>query len=347
MRHPRRLEVVAWPWPEITPAHDLAALVADCPDLAEGDVVAITSKVVSKAQGLARPGPRPDVIAEDTQRVVARRGESVIAETAHGLVLAAAGVDASNVSGGQVLSLPLDPDGTAKAIRAALWAATGLNLAVVITDTAGRAWRIGQTDLAIGCAGIAPLIWLEGSQDTHGNVLSVTAPAVADEVAAAADLVKGKSSGRPLAVVRGLGAFVLPPGDDGPGAAALIRDPATDLFGLGARDAAVAAALRSDPVALQHFPDHVPADPEPFGGLESAHQQVRVAVTTLNPGHGWRVQIDVHRDGGPDAWVEAGRLSERTETLAAAHRLSRSGPQPGDGPATAWRSGSSTQWVVA
>jgi coenzyme F420-0:L-glutamate ligase/coenzyme F420-1:gamma-L-glutamate ligase len=251
------------------------------------------------------------------------------------------------VSAGQVLSLPVDPDASARAIRAALWASARVNVGVVITDTAGRAWRLGQTDLAIGCAGIAPLLDLQGSRDTHGNVLAVTAPALADELAAAADLVKGKVSGRPLAIVRGLGDFVLVPGDDGPGAAALIRDSGSDLFGLGARDAVVAAALRSDRVSLGHFPRRIASDPEPFAGLASGHDQVHVGVTTLEPGVGWGVQIDVRADADRAAWVEVGRLQERAETLAAAHRLTVSATPDGHSEVTGWRSESRTHWVVA
>lgn len=347
MNNPDRLEVVAWPWPEITPSHDLTALVAACPGLSGGDVVALTSKVVSKAEASITSDTRSDVISRDTRRTVATRGESVIAQTAHGLVLAAAGVDASNVAAGRTLSLPVDPDGTARAIRAGVWAMRGINVAVVITDTAGRAWRMGQADLAIGCAGIPPLLDLRGTKDTFGNVLSVTAPALADEIASVADLVKGKVSGRPVAVIRGLGDLVLAPGDDGPGAAQLIRDASTDLFGLGARDAVVAAALRSDRVALHHFPRRIPSDPQPFAGLMSAHKQVSITVDSLDSGRRWGVQIDVHDEAGPAAWVEAGRLQERSETLAAAYRLTRTGDQVGSSTLARWRSLSSNVWVVA
>lgn len=231
---------------EVRAGDDLAALVTEATTLADGDVVVVTSKVVSKAEGRTATGDRAQALAAETDRVVARRGATTIVRTHHGLVMAAAGIDASNTEPGTLVLLPRDPDGSARGLRAALRERTGANVAVVVTDTSGRAWRNGQTDIAIGAAGLEPLDHHAGRDDGYGNVLAVTAPAVADEVAAAADLATGKLSRSPFAVVRGLGDLVLPAGDDGPGARALVRDEADDMFGLGAREAVLAALLRED-----------------------------------------------------------------------------------------------------
>jgi coenzyme F420-0:L-glutamate ligase/coenzyme F420-1:gamma-L-glutamate ligase len=226
---------------EISDGADLAAIVAALPGLVDGDVVLVTSKVVSKAEGRVVPGDRGAAVEAETVRVVARRGETAIVENRLGLVMAAAGVDASNVPSGLVALLPLDPDGSARAIRRAVLSASDRNVAVLVTDTAGRPWREGQTDVAIGVAGIEPVISLAGAEDGYGNALAVTAPALADELAGAADLVAGKLDRRPVVVVRGLGEWVLPPGEDGPGARALLRPRERDMFGLGAREAVLAA----------------------------------------------------------------------------------------------------------
>lgn len=249
-------------FPEVTEGHDLAALVVEhlSADLRDGDVLVVTSKVVSKAEGRTRPAARDDLVADETDRVVARRGPTTVVRTRHGLVLAGAGIDGSNTPGGTAVLLPVDPDASARRLRAAVHRLTGANVAVVVSDTAGRAWRTGQTDLAVGAAGLVPLVDLAGRTDTHGNPLTVTAPAVADEVAAAADLVKGKLAGRPVARVRGLEHLVLPVGQDGPGAAALVRPEDEDMFGLGARDA-VLLAVSADPAdAPRGFGAPAPAD---------------------------------------------------------------------------------------
>ena len=179
-------------------------------------------------------------------RVVARRGPTSIVESRLGIVMAAAGVDASNVTPGHVVLLPEDPDASARALRQGVYDDLGRNVAVILTDTAGRAWRTGQTDLAVGAAGIEPLDHLAGMTDSYGNRLEVTAPAVADELAAAAELVTGKLGGRPISVVRGLAGRVLPPDEHGPGARALLRPRAEDMFALGAREAVVAAVRGRD-----------------------------------------------------------------------------------------------------
>jgi coenzyme F420-0:L-glutamate ligase/coenzyme F420-1:gamma-L-glutamate ligase len=229
---------------EVRAGDDLAALLVGAigrDGLADGDVLVVTSKVVSKAEGRSVTGDRSVAIDDETDREVARRGGTVIVRTHHGLVLAGAGIDASNTGPGTVLLLPRDPDASARGIREALASSTGRNVAVVVSDTAGRAWRHGQADLAIGAAGLIVLDDHAGRTDDYGNTLTVTAPAVADEVAAAADLVKGKLARRPAAVLRGLEDLVLPRGEHGPGAQALVRAEDEDMFGYGARDAVLHA----------------------------------------------------------------------------------------------------------
>jgi len=227
--------------PEVTGGDDLVELLAgvlgDCRD---GDVVVVTSKIVSKAEGrVVAATDREQAITDETVRVVATRehpgGITRIVENRLGLVMAAAGVDASNTPEGTVLLLPLDPDATARAIRAGLRERFGVRVGVVITDTAGRPWRQGVTDLAIGAAGVVVLDDLRGARDSYGRVLTATMTAIADEIAAAAELVKGKSSGRPVAVVRGLARVVTD--DDGPGARALVRLGAEDMFAQGTAEA--------------------------------------------------------------------------------------------------------------
>lgn len=206
----------------------------------DGDVVVVASKVVSKAQGrVVAASDREQAVTEQTVRVVATReharGVTRIVENPQGIVMAAAGVDASNTPPGTVLLLPEDPDAAARALRAALAARLGARPAVVLADTVGRPWRQGVADVAIGAAGLRVLEDLRGSRDAFGTPLEMTVIAVADEVAAAADLVKGKVSGRPAAVVRGLGHLV--GGDDGVGAASLNRTGEDDMFSLGTAEA--------------------------------------------------------------------------------------------------------------
>src|SRR6266699_4921804 len=196
--------------PEVTAGADLAALIAEAvPDLRDGDILAVTSKIVSKAEGRVVTAPRDQAIEAETVRVVARRGPTTIAQTRHGLVMAAAGVDESNTAPGTVVLLPEDPDGSARQLRKAITELTGTTVGVLITDTMGRPWRNGQTDTAIGAAGVRPLRDHRGQADTFGNTLEVTVAAVADEIAGAAELVKGKSDQVPVAIVRGLGELVM------------------------------------------------------------------------------------------------------------------------------------------
>jgi len=225
--------------PEITRGASLAELIAAAvPDLADSDILVVTSKIISKAEGRVISADRDDAIAREAVRVVARRGATTIAQTRHGLVLAAAGVDSSNTAAGTVVLLPEDPDGSARRLRKSIGDLTGANIGVLITDTMGRPWRTGQTDAAIGAAGVLPLRDHRGQADSFGNLLEVTVAAAADEIAAAAELVKGKTNQVPVAVVRGLPELVIAAdaGSDGPGAAALIRPAAEDMFRLGAAD---------------------------------------------------------------------------------------------------------------
>ncbi|MDR6176604.1 coenzyme F420-0:L-glutamate ligase/coenzyme F420-1:gamma-L-glutamate ligase [Nocardioides zeae] len=237
---------------EVAAGTDLAALVVTHLAPRDGDVVVVTSKAVAKAEGRVVASDRESVIDEETVRVVARRGPTRIARTRHGLTLAAAGVDNSNVVAGSVVPLPLDPDASARALRAEVRRRTGAVVGVVVTDTAGRAWREGQTDIAVGAAGLRVLDDHAGRVDSYGNPLAVTAPAVADEIASAAELAQGKLGGRPLALLRGRADLVLPADEDGPGAAGLVRAPERDMFGYGAREAVVAAlAARVDEAELR------------------------------------------------------------------------------------------------
>jgi coenzyme F420-0:L-glutamate ligase/coenzyme F420-1:gamma-L-glutamate ligase len=234
--------------PEVREGDRLGVLIGERAGIEPGDAVAISQKVVSKAEGRivlladVRPGERAIELAgqlgkeaalvqvvldESTEVLRAERGV-LICETAHGFVCANAGVDTSNVAEGEASLLPLDPDASARRIRSELRTATGTAVAVLITDSFGRAWRLGQAEIAIGCAGIAPIDDWRGRSDAGGRMLAATAIATADEIAAAADLVRNKTSRTPAAIVRGLGDLVTDA--DGPGAAALRRPRDEDLF---------------------------------------------------------------------------------------------------------------------
>lgn len=223
--------------PEVREGDDLAGLIAASVELADGDVVVVAQKVVSKAEGAtAEPaeGESPEdararLVRDETARVVATAPHATIVETRHGLVCANAGVDASNVGEGRLTLLPRDPDASAQRLRAGLRDAAGADVATVVSDSFGRPWRVGQTDVAIGCAGLAPLRDERAGSDREGRPLTATQAAVADELAGAADLVRAKADGVPVVVIRG---YRGPRRPDG-GARALLRPPADDLFPRG------------------------------------------------------------------------------------------------------------------
>ncbi len=228
--------------PEVAPGTDLAALIAAAADgaLRDGDILVVTSKIVSKAEGrIIEAADRDAAIDAETVRVVASRTSESghvtrIVESRLGIIAAAAGVDASNTPEGTVLLLPVDPDASARALAAGLRDLLGVRIGVLLSDTMGRAWRDGQTDTAIGAGGVHVFEDLRGQTDAEGRPLVVTMPCVADELASAADLVKRKAARLPVAVVRGRGDLV---GDlDLPGAASIIRPADRDFFHTGSAE---------------------------------------------------------------------------------------------------------------
>jgi len=298
--------------PEFRTGDDLAAAITEAaPWLCDGDIVVITSKIVSKCEGRIVPAPadpekrdalRRKLIEEEAVRVLARKGRTLITANRHGLVQAAAGVDGSNVGTTELALLPEDPDASAARLRAQLRRNSGAELGVVITDTMGRAWRNGQTDAAIGSAGVPVLHSYAGASDSHGNELLVTEVAVADEIAAAADLVKGKLTGVPVAVVRGL---TLP--DDGSSAARLLRGGPDDLFWLGTTEAIELGRRQAQRMrrSVRRFADR-PVEPEV---LESA---VAEALTAPAPHHTRPVRF---------VWLaDSDRRTELLDTMRAAWR---------------------------
>ncbi|MGD9618323.1 MAG: coenzyme F420-0:L-glutamate ligase [Mycolicibacterium sp.] len=271
--------------PEFRPGDDLAAAItAAAPWLRDNDVVVVTSKVVSKCEGRilaapsdaeARDALRRKLIDSEAVRVLARKGRTLITENALGLVQAAAGVDGSNVDCHELALLPVDPDRSAAALADALRDRLGVAVGVVITDTMGRAWRTGQIDVAIGASGLTVLHGYAGEFDGHGNELVVTEIAVADEIAAAADLVKGKLTAVPVAVLRGLTLR-----DDGSTARTLVRAGQEDLFWLGT-DEAIALG-RSQAQLLRRSVRSFDAKPVAHQLIEAA---VAEALTAPAPHH--------------------------------------------------------------
>ncbi|OBB01814.1 coenzyme F420-0:L-glutamate ligase [Mycobacteriaceae bacterium 1482268.1] len=271
--------------PEFRPGDDLAEeLAAAAPWLRDGDVVVVTSKVLSKCEGRILSAPadpeerdrlRRKLIDQEAVRVLARKGRTLITENNLGIVQAAAGVDGSNVGATELALLPVDPDGSAAALRAGLREKLGVTVGVVVTDTMGRAWRNGQIDAAIGAAGLTVLHGYAGEHDGHGNELVVTEVAVADEIAAAADLVKGKLTGVPVAVVRGLTLR-----DNGSTARTLLRPGEEDLFWLGTEEAL--AMGRAQAQLMRRSVRRFSGEPVPPEIIEAA---VAEALTAPAPHH--------------------------------------------------------------
>ena len=282
--------------PEFRPGDDLAgAVAAAAPWLAGGDVVVVTSKVVSKVEGRLVPAPtdaerrdalRRELVDAEAERVIARRGRTLIVAGKLGVVQAAAGIDGSNVRRDELALLPADPDASAARLRADLADRLGVDVAVVLTDTMGRAWRVGQTDVAIGAAGLTVLHRYGGAQDGEGNDLLVTEVALADEIAGAADLVKGKLAGLPVAVVRGLR-----PADDGSAARELVRPLDEDMFRLGTEEAL--AQGRREAVLLRRSTREFTDDPVDLDALRRA---VGVAATAPAPHHSAPIRFALVRE---------------------------------------------------
>jgi coenzyme F420-0:L-glutamate ligase/coenzyme F420-1:gamma-L-glutamate ligase len=218
---------------EIHPGDDLAGMIAEHAELADGDVLVVTQKVISKAEGMIEqvdpddPLSHKEIVERESVRVLRRRGDLIISETKHGFICANAGVDLSNVERGYAALLPEDSDRSARRIRDALKARYQVDVAVIISDTFGRTWRRGLTDVAIGCAGIGAILDLRGSTDTYGREMLVTEVAVVDEIAGAAELVMGKATGIPAAIVRGVPKEWFRQGDVH---SELVRKPDEDLF---------------------------------------------------------------------------------------------------------------------
>jgi coenzyme F420-0:L-glutamate ligase len=345
---------------ELRPGDDLATVIAEHATLEDGDVLVVTSKVVSKVEGRlillesfdpdVREAARQAAIDSETVRVVASRGPLRIVQTRHGLVVAAAGVDASNVARDEIALLPVDPDASAQLLREGLRERLGVEVGVIITDTMGRPWREGLTDVAIGVAGLTAVTDPRGQTDVYGNVLGVTRVAVADEIAAAADLVKGKLGGIPVAIVRGLA----PDGklaDDGNGSRDLVRVSGMDLFrlgtdeaiALGRQDAMGAAAVappvhtdavdvisemdRQDPVTnavRQAFLGFLAARPDAMwrscvAGHLTASALVldpsrEAVLLTLHPRVGMWLQVGGHCEPGDRTLLDAAAREAREET---------------------------------
>ncbi|HEY5856570.1 MAG TPA: coenzyme F420-0:L-glutamate ligase [Aldersonia sp.] len=271
--------------PEVRPGDDVAELIARHAEwLTDGDIVVITSKIVSKAEGRIvfapadpeqREAARRKLVDREAVRVLARKGRTLITENRLGIVQAASGVDGSNLAPTELALLPTDPDASAATIRVNLKNRLGVDVAVVVTDTMGRAWRNGQTDAAIGSAGLAVLHGYAGTDDTAGNELQVTEVAIADEVAAAGDLVKGKLAATPVAVVRGY-----PVRDDGSTARDLLRGGADDLFWLGTAEAITQG--RREALLLRRSVRRFASEPVPENAIRDA---VARALTAPAPHH--------------------------------------------------------------
>jgi coenzyme F420-0:L-glutamate ligase/coenzyme F420-1:gamma-L-glutamate ligase len=329
--------------PEFRPGDDLAAALATAaPWIADGDVVVVTSKIVSKVEGRlvaaptdpeARDGLRRELVDAESERVLARRGKTLIVANKLGVVQAAAGVDGSNVRRDELALLPADPDGSAARLRAALRGLLGVDVAVIVTDTMGRCWRVGQTDAAIGAAGLTVLYRYGGAVDVEGNELHVTEVALADELAAAADLVKGKLGGVPVAVVRGA-----LPVDDGSTARDLVRPLDDDLFSLGTEEALALGRMKGrreavllrrsvrdfadapvDPAALRRAVGAALTAPAPHHSTPFRFAWVREKRTALLDAMADRWRVDLEGDGRPAD--EVARRMRRGDLLRRAPEL--------------------------
>lgn len=301
--------------PDVAEGDDLARLISAHIDeqLTTYDVVVITSKVVSKSAGLVTTSDRESLIDTATDRLVARKGPTRIVRTHGGLTMAAAGLDASNTKPGTVVALPPHPDADAARLRNDLMRLypTAQHLGVVVTDTAGRPWRIGQTDIAIGCAGIEPARSYAGERDAYGNELQVTVPAIADEIAGAVELATGKVAGLPVAVVRGLDPALFCD-DAGPGAESLVRAEHEDLFGLGTHEA-VRAAVGTSQTRPRGFAD-VDEDP-----IDAALAAVDPAILTVDSSDSSVVVSARPTASRDDALMAVGALRERLRILDRAY----------------------------
>ncbi|WP_446665367.1 coenzyme F420-0:L-glutamate ligase [Flexivirga sp. B27] len=325
---------------EVTPALDLPALLADLVGdrLAAGDILVVTSKVVSKWLGLYAPSDveRADLVLQQSHSVVAERStETGITRVVHstaGPVMAGAGIDASNSDDDRLLLLPQDADDVARRLRHTIAEkiCRPMDFAVVLSDTSGRAWRAGLTDFALGSAGLSPVDDLRGLPDTAGRDLAVTIRNIADEVAAAADLVKGKIARVPVALLSGLGAFVTV--DDGPGVSDLVRTGPTDWFGLG-RAESVRNALGVAPGSPEATAVGIESvAPEPLS--ERVARATRVALGAGDP-------VDVRDHGSHDGTttldlratdpVALGRVWARLEVALAGERLTSEATRDKDG----------------
>ncbi len=312
--------------PDVSPGDDLAALIASAaPWLANGDVLVVTSKIVSKAEGNLVPIPRDEgperdaaksaALAGETSRIVATKGNTRIVATHHGFVMAAGGIDESNIDRDHLVLLPKDPDASARSLRAELRERFGLDVVIIVSDTMGRPWRNGLTDVALGVAGMEPITDYRGEHDAYGNELHITQMSPVDEICGAAELVKGKYDQIPVAVVRGLDVTGTP---DGTGAAILIRSPDTDMFSLGTAEAR-ADGLRMA-ARLDGLTPPVPATDSLDSAIERATRAAGTAVTwtrdgtTLTPrgtGNAARAGAAVHvlrcslaADGYRTSWLD-------------------------------------------
>lgn len=288
---------------EVRAGDDLVGLLLQHLSLADGDIVVITSKVVSKAEGRVFSGSGDHALGDQTERVLARKSPITIVRSVLGITHATAGIDGSNVPAGSHALLPVDPDRSARGIRDAIRDRTGTNVGVLISDTAGRAWRMGQIDIAIGAAGVQLTDDYLGHEDGYGNRLAHTQPCVADEMCSAAELAQRKTGRRPMARLRGRPDLVLEPDDHGAGATSLNRPPAEDLFGFGAREAVIravagdaadavafGAAASAEDLAQALGPHCVSASVSPDQAAIDvvAHSQQEGVVAALAFAHGWR-----------------------------------------------------------